>query len=165
MPTRYPGNDEQRRALDAYIKLSRAAAAVDARINRPLAAAELTTSQFGVLEALHHLGPLTHGEIGRKLLKSSGNVTVVIDNLAKRGLVRRERDASDRRISRVTLTTAGSDVLTAELAQHVERVVAAFAPLDAAELDLLAALLKRLGLAAEVAAAGIAPTAPTTPTP
>jgi MarR family 2-MHQ and catechol resistance regulon transcriptional repressor len=148
MATKHHGTPAERTALDAYIKLSRATAAVDARINRPLAEAQLTTSQFGVLEAVWHLGPLTHGEIGRKLLKSSGNVTVVIDNLARRGLVRRESDAVDRRVSRVALTADGKALLESVFPAHVARVVAAFASLDAAELETLSTLLRRLGRAA-----------------
>jgi CDP-glucose 4,6-dehydratase len=41
---------------------------------------------------------MSQSEIGAKLLKSSGNVTLVVDNLEKRGLVRRERDSDDRRV-------------------------------------------------------------------
>ena len=145
MPTRHRGNDTERHALDAYIKLSRATAAVDARINRPLAQVGLTTSQFGVLEAVWHLGPLTHGDISRKLLKSSGNVTTVIDNLVKRSLVRRESDARDRRVSRVALTEAGRSLLETIFPAHVQRVVDAFGALSPDELDTLAVLLRRLG--------------------
>ncbi len=155
MATKHHGTRRERLALDTYIKLSRATAAVDARINRPLAEASLTTSQFGVLEAVWHLGPLTHGEIGRKLLKSSGNVTVVIDNLARRGLVQRESDADDRRISRVALTATGTALLEAVFPAHVARVVDAFDSLDADELATLSTLLRRLGRAA--AAAGNQP--------
>ncbi len=145
MATKHHGTEAERRALDTYIKLARSSAALDARINRPLAQAGLTTSQFGVLEAVWHLGPLTHGDIGRKLLKSSGNVTVVIDNLVRRGLVRRERDPLDRRISRVALSDEGRALLEAVFPTHVDRVVDAFAALTPGELDTLGDLLRRLG--------------------
>lgn len=145
MPTKHRGEDTERHALDAYIKLSRATAAVDARINRPLAEVGLTTSQFGVLEAVWHLGPLSHGDISRKLLKSSGNVTTVIDNLVKRGLVRREGDERDRRVSRVALTEAGRSLLESIFPAHVQRVVDTFRALTPGELDTLAVLLRRLG--------------------
>ena len=150
MPTKHRGNDRERHALDAYIKLSRATAAVDARINRPLAQVGLTTSQFGVLEAVWHLGPLSHGDISRKLLKSSGNVTTVIDNLVKRGLVRREGDERDRRVSRVALTEDGCSLLESIFPAHVQRVVEAFRALTPGELDTLGVLLRRLGRGADV---------------
>ncbi|MDD3799328.1 MAG: MarR family transcriptional regulator, partial [Novosphingobium sp.] len=92
MATAYKGTDDETVALDAYTKLMRATAAATARIHGHLADEDLTQSQFGVLEMLFHLGPLSQGSIGQKLLKSGGNVTLVLDNLQKRGLVRRERN-------------------------------------------------------------------------
>jgi MarR family transcriptional regulator, 2-MHQ and catechol-resistance regulon repressor len=147
VPTHYPGTDDERRALDVYIKLARAVASVDGVINRPLADAGLTTSQFGVLEALWHLGPLGHGEIGRKILKSSGNVTTVIDNLCRVGLVTRESDVADRRVRKVALTPEGRAVVERVLPEHVRRVARAFSCLTPAEQEALGTLLRRVGLA------------------
>jgi MarR family transcriptional regulator, 2-MHQ and catechol-resistance regulon repressor len=147
VPTHYRGPEPERLALDAFIKLARAAAAVDAAVNRPLAERGLTTSQFGVLEALWHLGPLGHGAIGRKILKSSGNVTTVIDNLSRLGLVTREEDTSDRRVRRVALTDAGRTVVAKALPDHVARVTSAFSCLTAEEQRQLGDLLRRLGRA------------------
>jgi MarR family transcriptional regulator, 2-MHQ and catechol-resistance regulon repressor len=147
VPTHYPGTDDERRALDVYIKLARAVANVDGVINRPLAEAGLTTSQFGVLEALWHLGPLGHGEIGRKILKSSGNVTTVIDNLCRLGLVTREHDTADRRVRKVSLTPEGSALVERVLPEHVRRVARAFACLSPDEQEALGTLLRRVGLA------------------
>ena len=82
MSTHYQGTSEERRALDLYIKLSRAAESVNQRVNRHLQEVNLTVSQFGVLEALYHLGPMTPGVLCDKILRSTGNLTLVIDNLA-----------------------------------------------------------------------------------
>ena len=145
VPNRHRGSDEERRALDAYVKLSRALATVDARIHRPLANDGLTASRFGILEALFHLGPLNQRELGRKILKSSGNVTVVIDHLEQGGLVARGRDPHDRRNVVVSLTPAGRSRIASAYPGHVRRIVDAFAPLDPDEIAQLAALAKRLG--------------------
>jgi MarR family transcriptional regulator, 2-MHQ and catechol-resistance regulon repressor len=158
VPTHHRGPATERLALDTYIKLARATAAVDATVHRPLAEHGLTVSQFGVLEALLHLGPLGHGVIGRKILKSSGNVTTVIDNLCRRGLVTREDHPSDRRIRRVSLTAEGRRRIEALLPDHVRRVTDAFACLSPDEQATLAELLRRLGLAN--AASATTPTAP-----
>lgn len=147
MPNRHRGSEEERRALDAYVKLSRAIATVDAHVHRPLADEGLTASRFGVLEALHHLGPLNQRDLGRKILKSSGNVTVVVDHLERDGLVARERGPQDRRQVRVTLTDAGRARIATAYAPHVRRIVDAFASLTPAEVDTLASLAKRLGTA------------------
>ncbi|MFO8149824.1 MAG: MarR family transcriptional regulator [Trueperaceae bacterium] len=147
MPNRHRGSHEERRALDAYVKLSRALATVDARIHRPLADEGLTASRFGVLEALWHLGPLNQRELGRKILKSSGNVTVVVDHLERDGLVARERDPGDRRNVVVTLTDAGRARIERAYPAHVHRIVDAFAALDPTDVTRLAELAKRLGTA------------------
>ena len=111
MGTHFQGTEQEISALDAYIKLSRAAEAVTTRINRHLKAENLTISQFGVLEAIHHLGPMHQHRLGQKILKSGGNMTLVIDNLQKRGLVEREQDPADRRCITVRLTdrTTGAE--------------------------------------------------------
>ena len=74
-------------ALGAYVKLLRAGRAVLARVEPRLAAAGLTPTQFGVLEAILHKGPLGQRELGRKVLTSPGNMTDVVDKLEARGLV------------------------------------------------------------------------------
>src|SRR5258706_3378949 len=107
MSTPYGGSPEGGRALDAYIKLMGAAEAVRARLEPLMRAADLTVGQFGALEALLHLGPLCQRDLGRKLLRSGGNTTVVVGNLARRGLVRRTRRSDDRRFITVTLTDKG----------------------------------------------------------
>ena len=106
MGTHFKGPVAQVAALDAYIKLVRAAESLSARSHRVLPAG-LTITQFGVLEALHHLGPMCPSTIAGKVLKSAGNLTLVVDNLVKAGLVRRERNPDDRRFLTVHLTGKG----------------------------------------------------------
>lgn len=72
----------------------------------------MTNSQFGVLESMYDLGPLCQREIGNKILKSGGNMTLVIDNLEKGGLVQRVQDAKDRRYLNIHLTTRGRDLIS-----------------------------------------------------
>ena len=102
MPTSFTGSPAQRRTLDTFIKLTRCTDSLMARIAERNTIGDLTFSQFAVLEALYHLGPMTAGEVGQKILKSGGNMTLVIDNLERDGLIRRERDANDRRVIRNT---------------------------------------------------------------
>lgn len=145
MPNRHRGPDAEKRVLDAYVKLSRALATVDAAIHRPLADAGLTASRFGALEALWHLGPLNQSDLGRKILKSSGNVSVVVDGLERDGLVARERDPADRRNVIVSLSSEGRARIEAVYPAHVARIVAAFGHLPAIDVDRLAQLAKALG--------------------
>jgi len=145
MPTRHSGTPEEKRALDAYIKLMRAAESVTQRVHRHLGAEQLTVSQFGTLEALYHLGPLCQKDLGEKLLKSGANVTVVVDNLEKRGLVRRERGAEDRRYVSVHLTDAGRSLIQKVFPRHVAGIVEELAALSAPEQESLGELCRKLG--------------------
>jgi len=146
MPTKYAGTTEERRALDTFIKLVRATESVNARLQAGLADGRVTGSQFGVLEALLHLGPLNQCDLGRKLLKSSGNMTMVVDNLEKRGLVRRVRDVEDRRYVTVHLTDEGRELIEAVFPRHAAGIAAEMSVLTAAEQEELGRLCRKLGL-------------------
>jgi MarR family 2-MHQ and catechol resistance regulon transcriptional repressor len=145
MPTHYQGSEKERRALNAFIKLTRAAEAINDCVNAHLREYKLTVSQFGVLEAIYHLGPMQTGELGQKILKSSGNMTLVIDNLEKRGLVRRQQRADDRRCIDIHLTAEGEKLIEEIMPQHVAGVVETFSLLTPEEQDQLGDLCRRLG--------------------
>lgn len=145
MPTHFHGTEEERTALNAFIKLTRAAESASVRINADLNRNNLTVSQFGVIEALYHLGPLQPGELAAKILKSSGNMTTVIDNLEKRGLVHRQRRDDDRRKVDILLSDEGKRVVGEILPDHVAGVVATFKVLSEEEQLQLQALCKKLG--------------------
>ena len=145
MPTYFTGSRPQRRTLDTFIKLTRCTDSIMARIAERNSIGDLTFSQFAVLEALYHLGPLTAGAVSQKILKSGGNLTLVIDNLERDGLVRRERDANDRRVIHIHLTEAGSSKIEAVLPAHVEVLVDEFSVLSASEQETLGELCKKLG--------------------
>ena len=145
MGTRYLGTKDEVRALDTYIKLARAAESVSSRIHRYLADTDLTVSQFGVLEALLHLGPLYQRELAEKLLRSGGNMTLVIDNLEKRELVKREREADDRRCIKVCLTEKGKQLINQIFPSHVAAIVKEMSILTPEEQEELGRLCRRLG--------------------
>ena len=145
MGTHYKGTVEEERALDVYLKVSRAAESVANRINRNLATVNLTISQFGVLEALYHLGSMHQVDLAGKILKSTGNMTLVIDNLVKRGLVERRRDENDRRYITVHLTPAGLALIENYFPSHVQAIVDELQVLTAEEQEQFASLCKKLG--------------------
>jgi MarR family 2-MHQ and catechol resistance regulon transcriptional repressor len=145
MPTHFQGTERQRRTLDAYIKLLRAGNAVQAEATRHLAEYGLTPSQFGVLEALYHLGPLCLGELASKILRTAGNLTMVVDNLEKRGLARRASGQSDRRFVTVEITDKGMDLIGRVLPEHVVRIEERMSRLSRQEQATLAALCRKLG--------------------
>jgi MarR family transcriptional regulator, 2-MHQ and catechol-resistance regulon repressor len=146
MPTHYRGSDEERLALDVFIKLLRGGESVAQRASRSLFDAGVTPGQFGVLDALYHHGPLMLSEIAAKHLRSRNNMTVVADNLEKQGLVRRERDSVDRRVIRIHLTDTGHALVERVLPCHVAEVVREISALTPAEQEQLNGLLRKLGV-------------------
>jgi MarR family 2-MHQ and catechol resistance regulon transcriptional repressor len=138
------------RALNTYTKLMRASDSVTTRVHRVLAATKLTISQFGVLEALYHKGSLCQKDIATKILKSTGNITLVIDNLEKTGLVRRERDCEDRRYVTIHLTEPGLKLITTVFADVEASIVTEMASLTESEQETLGNLCKKLGIKGEL---------------
>ena len=135
-------------AVRTYVKLMRASRSVLARVEPALAARGLTPTQLGVLEALLHKGAMTHRELGRKGLISAGNVSDVVDKLARRDLVARVPDPADRRAVRVELTGPGRALIEDLFPRHAADIARAMAALSTEELRELGALLRRLGVAA-----------------
>ena len=134
--------------LDTFIKFLRAQSsltnALDAEGTIPKG---MTLSQFGVLEALYHLGPLTHGEIAAKILKSPGNLTMVIDHLERDGLVKRRPVAGDRRAVSVALTPSGEQRIKSIFPGHAEAIRRVLGVLSQEELKQLGELSRKLGKA------------------
>ncbi|MGZ8491578.1 MAG: MarR family winged helix-turn-helix transcriptional regulator [Gemmatirosa sp.] len=138
----------ERDALRLWVVLSRAHAAIAAHAAADVARHGLTLAEFGVLEALHHKGPMLLGEVQRSLLVSSGGVTYLVDRLEQRGLVRRDRCPEDRRARYAVLTDAGTAFVREAFPRHAAAVQTAMAGLTQAEQETVRGLLRTLGTAA-----------------
>jgi len=147
MPSRHQGTEEERLALDLTIKLARATQALMNRVMSQIVSAGVSPSQFGVLDALYHLGPMTLGDIAKKHLKSPNNMTSVVDTMERSGLVERRRCEQDRRVIYVDITDKGRDIFAKLWPGHVERILQAVSTLSPEEQVELAALCKKLGQA------------------
>ena len=145
MPTHFKGSRAEMRTLDTFIKLTRCANSLFARLAERNTLGDITPSQFAVLESLYHLGSMNQGEVSTKVLKSGSNMTTVIDNLERDGLVKRERHEKDRRVINVHLTEAGKKKVEAVLPGHIAALVDEFSVLSASEQQTLAELCKKLG--------------------
>jgi MarR family 2-MHQ and catechol resistance regulon transcriptional repressor len=135
--------------VHVFLVLWKAARAVEAYAEKSISELEMCGSDFAVLEALLHKGPLPVNEIGRKVLLTSGSITVAVDRLETRGLVERRPSDADRRARIVHLTREGKKLITRVYADHaagMERL--ASASLTRAERDTLISLLKKMGYAA-----------------
>jgi len=144
----YTGNKKTALALDAFVKLTRASNSVSAATNSSIADAGLTTSQFAVLEVLYHAGPLCLTEISHKILTTGGNLTLVVKNLEKRGLVQRKQSADDRRFFSLHLTPKGKNLIAEVFPQQAAEITRVISALSEEEQSELARLAKKLGTAA-----------------
>ena len=132
--------------VHVFLVLWKAARAVQTYAEKSIAELALCGSDFGVLEALLHKGPLPVNEIGKKILLTSGSITVAVDRLEKRGLVERRAHGTDRRARIVHLTKEGRKLITRGYAQHaadVEQLMSA--SLTTTERATLIRLLKKIG--------------------
>ncbi len=134
-------------ALGLWVKLARAYETFSRRSLENIRTFGLTEPQFGVLECLGHLGPLTTGELCRKMLVSGGNMTVVIDNLEKESLVERIRSSEDRRTIRVHLSKKGKKLFDDIFVLHAAHITRLAGVLTRSEQEELSRLLRKLGLA------------------
>lgn len=146
MGTHLKGNKEELLALNSWIKLLRASESVFKKIKPSMVQHKLSTTQFAVLEVLLHLGSLSQKVIGEKLLRSSGNIVKVIDNLERDGLVLRKPDLKDRRAYKIVLTKKGERIIKKIFPNHVKNIVETFSILNKEEQVELSRLCKKLGL-------------------
>lgn len=133
-------------ALDTWTKLARASTVVYKKSEESIRSFGLTSAQFAVLEALGHLGDMTVGTLCNKMLVTGGNMTLVLDNLEKRNLVRRIVSPNDRRALNITLTQEGEELFKNIFVKHAESIEKAMGVISEQEQKELGKLLKKLGL-------------------
>jgi len=109
----------------------------------------LGLSDFTIMEALLHKGPLTINQIGQKVLLTSGSMTAAVNRLERKGLVKRIQDASDGRCFYVHLTKRGRKVINDAFRRHQQNLEKIAEVLTADERTELVQLLKKLGFHAE----------------
>jgi MarR family transcriptional regulator, 2-MHQ and catechol-resistance regulon repressor len=135
--------------IHLWLVLWKAAHAVEAHSTRSVERFEMSPTDFGVLEALLHKGPLTVTQLGEKVLLTSGSMTTAIDRLEKRSLVTRCDDANDRRARIIKLTPQGRALIKKVFTQHenaMEQAIDGFTPQERAAL---LPLLRKLGKTAQ----------------
>ena len=140
-----PPKSQQRLALATYVRLMRAANAARTHAARHLGGTALTLTQFAVLEALYHLGPMSLSDIAQKVLTTGGNLTMVVGNLEKLGLARRQECPEDRRMLIVVMTAKGKTLIRKLFPEHAAAIAEYMAILSPAEQQQLGDLCRKLG--------------------
>jgi len=132
-------------APQLWIVLARCHRALSALAERSIADTGLCLTDFMVLEALLHKGPLTISEIQTKVLLASGSMTAAVDRIEKRGLIVRKTTLADRRARILELTPEGKQIIEAAFKEHAGDLEAVMSVLDPAERQQLYEPLKKLG--------------------
>src|SRR5712692_2767751 len=104
----------------------------------------LGDSDFRVLEVLLHKGPLPVNTIGPKVWLTPGSISVAVDRLEKKALVKR-KNTDDRRVRLVELTAKGRALVTKTFRKHATAMEEVASVLSKEERLVLLRLLKRLG--------------------
>jgi MarR family 2-MHQ and catechol resistance regulon transcriptional repressor len=136
---------KSREGVHLWLMLWRTTKALEVFARRSVEATGLCLSDFGVLEALLHKGPLPVSAFGEKILVSSGSVTAAVDRLERNGLVERVDAETDRRSRIVHLTPKGSELIQKLFEQHASDMERAFSSISGPEREALAGLLRKLG--------------------
>jgi MarR family 2-MHQ and catechol resistance regulon transcriptional repressor len=139
-----PSHFSQRLALLTYGRVMRAANTLRNFASRQLSETGLTLTQFAVLEALYHVGPMSLTEVARKILTTGGNLTMVVGNLEKQGLVKRKCSAEDARVYVLTLTAKGKRLIETIFPEHARAITKQIEVLLPKEQKKLSDLCKKL---------------------
>jgi MarR family 2-MHQ and catechol resistance regulon transcriptional repressor len=135
---------EARASLHLWIALNRTTTRLHEPLRRQVETHELTLTEFGVLEALLHNGPLPHGDIADRVLLANSSITYVIDKLEERGLLRRRQSDEDRRQTLAALTSAGRAKIEAVFPEHAALIDDLMADLSLEEKRTAASVLRRV---------------------
>ena len=135
-------NDEDN--LKLIISLSRTMQSINKKQTKLINEKSLTLPQFGVLELLYHKGPLCISDIIEKTLSTSGNMTVVIENLRKDKCIEKIKDETDQRKYIISLTEKGKMIIEEVFPVHLENLDIIFGKLTKEEKKELLSLLKKL---------------------
>jgi MarR family 2-MHQ and catechol resistance regulon transcriptional repressor len=145
MGTHFKGPKREVTALNTFITLRRASESLTSKLKLSLDRYGLSEGQFAVLDALYHLGSLSQKKLGSKLLKSGGNITMVIDNLERSGYVIRKRGKEDRRFFIIELTLKGKKKIEETLPAQVDLITVMLNTLSKSEQKELQKLCRKLG--------------------
>lgn len=127
-----------------WVAVGRACQAVERALSQSLTPLGMKTAHLDMMMNIHRHPGLSQQELANKLLVGRSNITMLLPQMEKRGLVRRETDKRDKRVLRLYLTDEGEDVLAKALDIHlalVERIMAN-TPVD--ECDIVGAAMNRV---------------------
>jgi MarR family 2-MHQ and catechol resistance regulon transcriptional repressor len=131
--------------VHVWLILMKAFQAVMPHAAESISLTRLGDSDFRILEALLHKGPLPVNTLGPKVWLTPGSISVAVDRLVKKGLVSRKDHPRDRRVRQVELTAKGRALITRGFREHAAAMETVTSVLSKNERLTLLRLLKKLG--------------------
>jgi MarR family transcriptional regulator, 2-MHQ and catechol-resistance regulon repressor len=148
MGTHFKGSSTEVNALNSYIKLVRAFESTSSRLYMKLAKEGLTESQFFTLDVLYHLAPMNQKELGKKIFRSEGNITMVVNNLEKQKLVKKKQSEDDKRVYIIKLKNEGKELYEKVFPKFLKIIMSEFEGIKEKEHKEFQKVCKKIGLKA-----------------
>lgn len=134
----------QEAVLHAYIGLLRTANQLAQMAKADVRCYDLNITEFSVLELLYHRGTQATQAIKEKILIASSSTTYVIDQLEKKGHVKRQQSEQDQRVSLVSLTESGHALIEDIFPTHAQQIDRRFENVSSEELATLKTILRKI---------------------
>ncbi|NLY76836.1 MAG: MarR family transcriptional regulator [Tissierellia bacterium] len=135
-----------KKSLKLLVVMLRAAQTVEDLVKKDMRRYGINPTEFAVLELLYNRGEQPIQKIGKKILLASSSITYVIDQLEKKGLVKRIDCPEDRRSKLATITDEGKQFMDEAFPKHEERIDQIFSHMTEEEMDTAIEILKKIGL-------------------
>ena len=148
MATHYKGSLKEANVLNSYIKLVRAFESISSRLYMKLAKEGLTESQFYLLDALYYLGPMNQKDLGKKIFRSEGNITMVVNNLEKRKLIKKKQSEDDKRVYIIKLKNEGRELYEKVFPKFLKTIMSELDGIKEKEHKEFQKICKRIGIKA-----------------
>lgn len=145
MGTKFQGSVEEKIVLDCFIKLFRASELIRNKSTKVINDIGFSNGQFFVFDSLYHLGSLSQKTLSEKIMRTEGNLTMIISNLLKRKLIKRVRSKDDGRVFIISLTEKGKTEYEKLFPYFLHAVKSEFDVLSKEEKILLQNICRKLG--------------------
>jgi MarR family 2-MHQ and catechol resistance regulon transcriptional repressor len=153
MPDKLGDRAPETPAASLWVVLARAYRSMQTFVERSVSALDIGLSDFMILEALLHKGPMTMSALCDAVLLANASMTSAVDRLEQRSFVARAASKTDRRVRLVHLTPEGVTLIKRLYARHEKDLEAVMSGVTPAERAQVRQALKSIGLAAQAAAA------------
>jgi DNA-binding MarR family transcriptional regulator len=127
-----------------WVALVRAHNAVERALSRALQPLDLKTAHLDILLNVFRFPGLSQQELARKLLVGRSNVTMLLPQLEKRGLITRTADGNDKRVWRLDLTEPGLALTRQAIEIHVALIEKVMGTSSKAECDVVGETMMRV---------------------